>query len=227
MTFQIGMVGSNGILLASDQLATYSGNSSQYPDTSLTRKITVTQNGRIAHCCAGDRLSIITGAAIANGIDQLDEYSASITDHVIQAIYSSSGPVITGECKQSIGNSETLRGGSILVATCRPLGLWRIDVIPEKLPLVVQILNKAKIGDSNTPAPFFTESYYRKRPVEELTFLAAHTVLTAGAMSQSVKGLDIVICRPSGCNMLTNDSIEALKLRSETLWAQISDSIFC
>jgi hypothetical protein len=226
MTFQIGMVGNDGILLASDQLATYSGNSYQYSDTSRMRKIAITQTGRIAYCCAGDRLSIVTGAAIANSIDQLDEYSASVKDCVVQAVYSSSTPVIAGECKQPDGNAEPLRGGSILVATCKPLGLWRIDVIPGKLPIVVPILDKAKIGDSNTAAPFFTESYYSNRPVEELLFLAAHTVLTAGAMSQWVKGLDIVLCKPSGCKMLTGQRIEELTLRSETLRSQISDWLF-
>lgn len=226
MTFQIGMVGNDGILLASDQLATYSGNSYQYPDTSRMRKITLTQSGRIAYCCAGDRLSIITGWAIANGIDQLDEYSASVNDHVVQAVYSSSAPVMVGEGKQPDGHTEPLRGGSILIATCKPLGLWRIDVIPGKLPIVVQVLDKAKIGDNNTAAPFFTESYYRNRPVEELTFLAAHTVLTAGTMSPSVKGLDIVICQASGCKMLSNSDIEGLAIRSEALRSQISNALF-
>lgn len=228
VTFQIGMVGSDGVLLASDRLASQSATDGPgpYRDTFRTDKIRITESKRIAYCCAGDKLSIEAGRKIAGSIAELQG------DYAIQqGIYSYGSEAISEERQRMAGKQpwERLRGGSLLLVTSVPsLGLWRVDIaLDRNIPCALKVEDKIWVGDNTTPAAFFPERYYQKRPIEELVFLAAHTVLTAGSMNPAgVGGLDIALCRPSGFEMLPAERVAALERQSEKLRLQISDSLF-
>ena len=225
MTFQLGMVGTDGILIASDRLSTQSGILGQtYAGAFHTDKIMVIESKKLAYCCAGDQLSIIAGQRI---VDRIEEPS---WEGIRQALVVCAAEVAAEERKRSADKQswEKLRGGSLLLAYCKytPLELWQLDIPADGMPCAHKISDKIRIGDSTTPASFFLERYYRERPVEELIFLAAHTVLTAGAMNPAgVGGLDIVLCKPSGCEVLTQDRIGKLRARSEKLHTQIASSL--
>jgi hypothetical protein len=227
MTFQIGMVGSDGIIIASDRRCCYPG--CPYTDASLTDKITVVESKKLAYCCAGDQLCI---AAAKRIVGQIDEQQGDLE---IKSWFETCAVEVVKaerERQQSVGMQPgeiPPRGGSILLAYCKsvPPALWRIEIPVGPPPWAQKIENKNRIGDSSTPACFFSERYYRGRPVDELIFLAAHTVLTAGAMNPAgIGGLDVVLCKPSGFEVLPAERIAVLNAQSERLHLQISESLF-
>lgn len=165
------------------------------------------------------------GRDIADGIEELEGEFA-----IEQGIYSCGATAISAERKRSDGKQpwEMLKGGSVLLVTSTPLRLWRVDIAPDRgIPCVLRILDKCKIGDSTTPACFFSERYYRERPIEDLIFLAAHTVLMAGAMNPAgVAGLGIVLCRPAGFTTVSDEEVSDLTARSKRLDSEIAAALF-
>jgi hypothetical protein len=84
------------------------------------------------------------------------------------------------------------------------------------------VKDKVVTGDGANAALFFTERYYQKRPIRELAFLTAHTVLVGGRLNPGgVSGLDIVFCESSGIGSLSEKSVAALRAKSE----QLDDSL--
>jgi hypothetical protein len=83
-------------------------------------------------------------------------------------------------------------------------------------------------GDQASPAVFFTERYFpadRKLPIRDLIPLAAHTVLMASKFSAGIGGLQIVLCRPSGFELLDGEEISILGVRSQKIDFGLADSL--
>ena len=211
MTFQVGMVGTNGILLASDKLAVQFGIPGQsYRDPFQTDKIVAVGHQEIAYCCAGDRLSTIVGKAITEDGAVREKAGRVPLDRLMSDLQMDFGRAVEVIACEAVSQSkldfadkepwDRPKGGSLLLAYCRPepMELWKLDVQAQGMPHANRIRNKCRIGDSTTPASFFSECYYHNVPIEDLILLAAHTVFTAGAMNpDGVDGLDILLCRPS------------------------------
>jgi len=82
-------------------------------------------------------------------------------------------------------------------------------------------------GDQANAAGFLVERYFRRgRPVQELTSLAAHTILVAHVLNTAgIDGLEIIRCTADGCEEVSQDEIEALTERSRKLDAYIGASM--
>jgi hypothetical protein len=205
VTFQVGFVGNDGVLLGSDKRVMMMG---QVRSSSLAEKIHIEADD-LAYCCTGGDLASL------------------MREPIIAAIRTPTGDFrsdLLQNCQMTI--LETLKGvklnellsqkGAILFARRANSGveLWRIlvgtlgtSVLPD------QITDKVTQGDESSSARLFVERYFPKHPVAiaSLVPLAAHSILTAGVLNpDAVEGLEIVLCTQSAFRKLPSDEIAAL-----------------
>ena len=216
MTYQIGVVASDGVLLASDRL--YSRFGQGAASTHSADKIVVHQPLGLAYCCSGDDLSVAVAQDICAGYP----WPANVRDHLTIA---AQNVAINWKHKQMPG-----RGGSVLFArkTNDAVELWRVQVSTPAF--AERIDDRVPQGDPSNNASFFIEHYlpirngYRKLPLENLKFVAAHIILMAA--HSGVSGLEILLCRPdAGFYRLNEEEIDELKQKSAALDRTIQSSL--
>jgi hypothetical protein len=110
MTFQIGIVGTDGVLLASDMLVNQRGISGHtYGDTYSTSKIADSKG--IAYCCTGDYLTILAAEKVTIEIENRDTDTKQFLQycgaHVLQQETIRSA---------NMNDWDKLTGGSVLFA---------------------------------------------------------------------------------------------------------------
>lgn len=213
VTFQIGMLGSDGVLLASDTCVTYGSHlEGSIRRTEPVRKIEIDRVKNFAFCWAGDDLGVLTAEAI--------------TATISEAAYGDFKAFLRICANTAVENSQALRRINpnrhfgactfLIVAPTSGMVLWKLQVqnVPGQLTIMIdpKDLMGAKIfaGDQASVALFFTERYFpgdRKLRIEDLVPLAAHTVLMAGKFNDGVSGLQIVLCRPEGFQELSEEDI--------------------
>jgi hypothetical protein len=209
VTFQIGMVGSDGVLLASDRLVT---RFIPHRATSEIVKIVVREDLGLAYCCSGDdsfanRVRIILDA-------HLGKKAIPIESHLSEGI----------EVARRGGN---LGQGSVLIAylTPRKVYLYQLEMTQKPPDFACAVLDRWSIGDQTNAAVFFSEQYLPKSPpppVASLVSLAAHTVLMAHARNPTgVGGLDITVCTMDGFYSLPEKELSALRQKSSALDSDI------
>jgi hypothetical protein len=198
MTFQIGMVASDGILLASDRKKT---NILGYRQGWLVPKIEVYENLGFAHCSAGDDFcntftSIVLaevkkGTRFANG-----EYS-EIKDALVGCVDKARTKDASRAEEISVGRTaapKCIGGISLFVfREDRVLALWRVDTRgPVADVSKVDESSNVTAGAPN-PAVFVLERYFHQVPkkLSALISLAVHTIRMAE--SEVVGGLQIGI----------------------------------
>ena len=223
VTFQIGMVGSDGVLLASDRLHTQF---SPYRNRFLSDKISVHEDIGLAYCCTGDDLTTIVmqhvlGSVRADRKWPIELHLSTGVDRALEGLASRS--------KQGV-LERPLRRGSVLAVyrASRAVQLWKFDIdveLSKQLPAYL-IENHCCIGDDVNAASFFVERYFdnnHKVPLAHLAQLAAHTVLMAGATNPTgVDGLDIVLCTQEGFTPIDEKELSCLKQQSAELNSHIS-----
>jgi hypothetical protein len=207
MTMQVGMVGTDGILLASDKLWT------QNPILSSRRwavgrrsfiksKIKINNESRIAVSCAIEM-----------------DLSCDFADKVLARLqvqdFTDPIPKIL-EIASEIPSTE--RGtAQCLIALVRPSPrlFWfqsaRID--GDRIPICERLEPIAIAGDNLNPSIFWAEKYCRiPRSIDALIPIAAHLIIGARQFNNAViDGLEIVRCRESGIHHLSDTSIDELK----------------
>ncbi|MFZ0802207.1 MAG: hypothetical protein WAN70_08570, partial [Terriglobales bacterium] len=73
-------------------------------------------------------------------------------------------------------------------------------------------------GDAPNAAVFWGQSYYHQLPIERLTLLASHLILSAGTLNPAgISGLEIALCTPDGIRELTPEAIHDLRAKSAAL----------
>jgi hypothetical protein len=94
--------------------------------------------------------------------------------------------------------------------------LWRLNVLgPESHAIKVETI--AVAGALGNTARFFVEYYQSERTADQLTFLAAHTVLAGSRIDRLyVDGLNVATFTRS-CNFLNRQQIAKLKRKSTAL----------
>ena len=221
MTFQIGMVGSDGVLLASDLKRVHEGLigaitrfSSEQP------KIHIFHSG-LAYCCAGDEFAEVAARKFCEQADNLKDHP-QIHSRLIE-----SGEYAIRE-RASSRDHGMRQFASILFAIRSAIGrfeLWCLDLNWDDArgAMAEPVCGKRINGDQANAAGFFVERYFRRgRPVQELTPLAAHTILVAHVLNTAgIDGLEIIRCTAEGCKKVSQDEIETLTERSRKLDAHI------
>ena len=231
VTFQVGMVAKDGVLLASDKRCVVPGDAYSVRHSFESDKILISQDGLLACCVAGNDLTEEVGIAIISEVkaerppDSIKRFDEDFKDSL-------------KDCARSVSqrqqdNVSLLGGGHILVArnTGSDVQLWGLQLRGGSMALPHHIHNKFYQGDQANSAVFFSERYFpknhRELPLRHLRLLAAHIVLTAEAMHTSgISGLDIVECTVSGFRKLTDEELLPLMIRSQQLSDQIRDALF-
>jgi hypothetical protein len=234
VTFQVGMVGSDGAVLASDTRAlstagVQSGISAGVDCSSTTQKLFCYDELRCAYCVAGNDNTI---RWIANGVhDRLKKLRESRlgSDEVKALLWDAVNEVCKPRMNE-FGDPSSPRhyhvAGAMLLAYRGKdkVELWRID-LTGFAPGVNPVLDKVVQGDSANSAAFFLR-YYRPVSVKGLLPIAAHCILTAGKMNPSgVEGLEIVVATIGETRKLEKQELEVLREASDRLEAAIYQHI--
>jgi hypothetical protein len=215
MTLQVGLVGTNGIVLASDKKAVVFEPSLH---TSLESKILIDREKGLAGCCAGNEVSARVRREIFSNSHLLElEYPQSPIEELAAQIYKS----IPLE-EQAGGNPSDL----LIVSLEHLKRLYHLRMSATQCTLWSKE-NKHIQGDLGNPASLFVEAYYRKKPIQGLVFLAAHTILTANRLNPTaVEGLEVVKCSSEGFEIISEPKLKVLVARSRKAVAHMKSSIF-
>lgn len=217
MTFQVAMIACDGWLLASDtrgydpgMVAT--GNSAvEAATTSVTCKVVCLPDTKIIYAFSGGELSRIAGLMLEDaaraGIDQ-GQRTVTLT-----------GISMTASQKRL----DLRRDGRLIV-------IFR-DPQPEMLTIhlghMAIPLQDIAYGGGGNLAMFFVQRYRERCTVDELKFLAAHTVLQGRFFNPSVvEGLELWWEKGGMVDQASDVEIEELRKRSEKLDARLRGDIY-
>lgn len=208
MTMQVGMVGTDGILLASDTLWTQNPVLATKrwgrPRSFTKSKIKISNAKGMAISCARDMdIACEIADKIMNGL-QPSDFSDPIPRIIEIGTDVSSLEKDTAQC---------------LIVLMRPsMHLFWFQSAMENGQRVTSCENSepmAIAGDNLNPAIFWAEKYCRPPcSIDKLIPIAAHLVIGARQFNPSViDGLEIVRCRESGIQHLSEISIAELKVK--------------
>lgn len=204
MTMQIGMVGTDGIVLASDTKWT---DTQKVRHTFNSTKIKVNHERGIAVSYARN---METSRRVADRI--ISDLRSADWEHPIQPIEEIGAKVLAtaGERK----DAQCL----ILFAKPSPrLFLFQFGTLNGQPSSLCEEMSTTGIaGDNVNPAIFWSERYYQARPVHSLVPLAAQLIVAASKLNPgAIGGLEIVLCDASGFHRLSKDSIRELESKAE------------
>jgi 20S proteasome alpha/beta subunit len=211
MTIHVGLLGSDGIVIAGDRQIVENGPGNA---RSFTQSSKFSKNQHMVCCWAGGKpateaareIADVDWTSVTNREEGLRECGRKIYKAFEQGSYwGTMHKVIVG-----FSDGE----------------LFELSV--EKLSGVMPPSDRIVIGDKYNSARLFTNLYYKKgRPVSELVFLAAHTALMASRENPAfVNGLQVAILPRNGAPYyLPQNRTEALEDLSRSLHADIASSL--
>jgi len=217
MTFQVGLVAHDGLVIASDRKVTIFQPHLRKPGSRYTtqgRKICTSEDHSIICAVAGDELA----DAVARRIIRLKIENLRI-EALNELLKTTADEASAGHTKGMAEGHESLRvrESSVLVGIpdAKECPLWRIAVRDSSAPHY-----GAKLfgGDEASSAIYVAEAFYQEysTSVDRAVAIAAHTVLEAGRLNPSgVSGLDVFVCSELGKRFLSQKEIEGLKDWSE------------
>ncbi len=220
MTFQIGLIGTDGTILASDKritqtAATSSGQTLHCGGTGA--KIAHNEECSIVYCAAGGHLA----EAIAR-------------EYVKEPVAGDIGAELM-RIKERIDHPGSSASDLLLAQIVEgKAALWQMNLRNGTPSAPHRVEDKVQIGDSGNLAAFFIEMYAPTpleglRSVAELKFLAAHSIRMAGRLNPAfVDGLEMWTHRTGQERFVQveNDEIGTLIARSDELTEELSSKLF-
>jgi hypothetical protein len=225
MTMQVGMVGTDGVLIASDTQLINTPRISPREDSYLprqplnARKIMVSHAKGIAISCAR---VMDTARLIATKI--ISELGEENLDYPCDSIRAIAAAVLDG-----IHDSEQ-RDAHCLIAIALPSPklylLYFGDVNGRLGPICQKMESSIAAGDHVNSAIFWKERYYQRKPIKRLVPLAAHMIVSASKINRgSISGLEIVLCDTSGLHRIKEDLTRKLEAQANR-WDKHIGSLF-
>jgi hypothetical protein len=234
MTMQVGMVGTDGIVLAGDTRRTNSAVLSFDRPWIASRhgedgtKIQISGNRKIAVSSA---LDLGTAERIASAItERLDISNAALIQERIQ--------VIANEVFDAHPKPDTGFQCLIVVSLAPKPRLFSVVNVnvegePEQKAVCREWSRLAIAGDTVNGAIFWAERYYNqsllanRKPMAQLIPLCAHIVICARSLNTvTIGGLEMVICTSDGIEVQSEDVIQQLAERAEMREGKIAEMIF-
>jgi hypothetical protein len=208
MTMQVGMIGSNGIVLASDTQCTVPPQGGHRIGevachTRGVSKIRLDPTKRVAIGCASD---MEKAGQVAEGI---------IADF---PILKDSDPQTRERRMWEIG--DTLAGEhhvQCIVVFADPVpDMYFLEFFKvQGIRSCQQMIDKVAAGNTVNAAVFWQETYYSRRPLPHLIRLAAHQVVAASKLGfPGIGGLEMLVCNECGIDVW--DEERNRKLEAET-----------
>jgi hypothetical protein len=197
MTMQVAMVGTDGIVLASD-----------------TQRVQSVGGMRSSFNASRTKISHERGIAISCARHM--ETATLVADRIIAGLEDSQmgspiGP-IEDIAKKVIDESGPKNDIQCLIVLLRPrLQLFRLRSVLSAGGCAAkcdpEIVGKVVAGDIENAAVFWSEMYYERRPMSYLARVAAQLVVMATKISSGMNGgLEVVLCDASGFRRLSADS---------------------
>jgi hypothetical protein len=207
MTLQLGLVGRDGIVLASDLKTLFFD---EVMTGGLTSKILTDAKNGILLAFSGYEISQKVARAILADPNILD------TDDPRHSIEELATQVYHEPFPDHATPPRT--DSEILIVSLRNLNhLYSLEMKSTRCLLNVR-KDKAVAGHQTNTAVFFTERYYTRGSVFELAFLAAHTILEASKLNPcGIEGVEIFVCTREGFKSLSDSEIAVLKKESDKL----------
>lgn len=223
MTFQVGLVGADGVLIAGDTRWTHfpALRSNQFwaPGTHGTNspKITINHERGIAASAARDM-----EVAIRIAHDVTAHLPEEQFVNPVAWIEEAAGQILSA-ARIERGDPDERIEAHCLVAIQRPvpkLFQFRFAMVNGQWGAYCHEMSRVAVaGDNVNGAIFWPESYYNsypyvttRLPIKALISLAAHTVTVAHRLNpMTISGLEIVFCDETGIYRLSEDSLQALQ----------------
>jgi len=219
VTMQVGLVGTDGIVLASDLKTRFFD---EYENFGLTSKILIDRARGLALAYAGYEISrevakrILTDQGI---FDLENSCHRQAIERIASEVYREPFPDLVPPDRR---DSEIL-----IVSSRTPFHFNSLEMRNENRCWLTKRYDKAVSGHRPNTATFFLERYYdRTASIGELKLLAAHVILTASRLNpRGIEGMEIVTCTESGLHMVPDKEIEGLTARSEKLDSEIKANL--
>ena len=220
MTMQVGMVGTDGVLIASD---------TQHTEEMGLRASSNSSKIRIDEDCGV--LVSLSGKLVAAGY---------LADEIIARtkkapLWRQTEMGSLGEIGQSILR-RVPQGGEpcqCLVVFTRPeiqLHRFQMVLIGKEWGIVAdEESGRVYAGDCKNSAIYWAERYYPRRPklpIKELMPLVAHLIHTAHLLNTvTISGLEIVLCDKEGIRRVPDEDIALLEQQSEERDKSIGEAL--
>jgi len=219
MTLQVGLVGTNGIVLASDCLV---GRSHVKHLTSKYSKISTRKDQKVISCWSGDEYpstQLVKEVFKRLSGDDLSELSSNIPESILETSFGA-----------DIVKYDSAEAMAVTISSTPKLYEIRLRRDGTKGSVdraCVRIQDKCIMGHRANAATFYTEHYYRKCPVENLVRLAAHTITTGSMINPNgIGGLEIIICTERGFEHVPESRIDELLAWSHECDERVKGLIF-
>jgi len=224
MTMQVGMVGTDGVLIASD--------TKWYKVPRVSDEFWMGDKPRVSFFSPKIIIDYQRGIAIsrANNMEVAEEVAKQIIEHLPQGTNLETAIQEIGERVLESAQWDRLEV-QCMVAFSKPtpeLFLFTSGPTREgKRGAIVRKMERYVFaGDNVNPATFWVERYYRRLPVKKLIPLAAHFIASASKLSSAaIDGLEIVFCDKSGPHRLDADSIGKLQAMPDE-WDKQIENLF-
>jgi hypothetical protein len=193
MTLQVGLVGTDGLVIASDQKATFAEDRTRA--SSATQKLFWDTATGIVCAASGDPVAPHIARELVHRLIP----GGGSSDIVFTALQGAVKELWQKHVPKK-RNGEPDREPSVcfLIGLMGNRCLWRI-LLPERGSGTSPYLDKIHAGDDRNAAKYLTERFYKHSnllPVSNLAFLAAHLILEGHELNPSgVEGLDILSWR--------------------------------
>lgn len=211
MTIQVGMVGMNGILIASDTLWT---NVAKVRHTRNSNKIAVhSEHGIVISRARDFDLSKRVANAIVSDLKEIDFPNPT---NVIEAL-------AVKECHTLPEEYQV----ELLIALYTQIPkLFHLSG-GGSLFCCEEIKDKVIAGDNINASAYFVERFYERLPINELVPLATQLIVSARLLNPgSFAGLEIVLCDSTGAHSVSPDEIDGFEKQALRLDKMISGEIF-
>lgn len=217
MTMQVGMLGTDGIVLAGDRLNHFTHSQ----DGHFT-----SEDGDFTDVMTDDLIpKIITSETLAiawSGLDLAKEVAMRIIENPAALASPDRNVRIRAIAREvyeasDAGSSPGRKDSELVIASTLDLKhLYSLTMRPGQSDLSER--NRVMAGHKANSAAFFLQRYYRRTCVSNLKLLAAHIILSAIQVSRGyLEGLEIVTCTAEGIKSLPTDEIANLTASSEAI----------
>ena len=224
MTIALGMVGADGILLAADQLLVQDDpwNEKTFDEHEGICKIRVSEKCFVACVRVGD---YVTKAVADRFLEQLEskEFDSSDTTRQLEKIAHD----ILAQEMEKLPQPVMCNRSLLIVFYGQPNPqLWRLRISPPRI--AAEYIPTITIAGAHGNRGRFFDHYYKDHmPIEKLTFLAGHIVLSAAVFdSAMIRGLDVALFRANGeHSLLTGQEKQLIREQSSALTALMHERL--
>ena len=229
MTILVGIIGSDGMILAADQcMVTQAQKETDFDDRAGIRKIVNLENCKIAYAGVGDGAT----AAVGKKLSAMVAAEKFAFDSIAMSLEEVARVAITEEIEK-LPSPYSFDYGlprSLLIVFYGPQvsepQMWflRIEHGHYHATPIGGITINGAIGNA---ARFFGRYFHAFRPVATLKLLAAHIVLTAHYFdSLMIDGLDVAVFDSQGFCLVSEEEKQALRTKSGELDLRIRNCLF-